>query len=139
MRLSTDPRVDPEFSDYKPLVRKKLKRLRRLILDTASGIPEIEEVEETLKWGEVSYLVKKGSTLRIDWKAKSPEQYAMYFKCTSNLVPTFKKLYGNTFNYENNRAIVFRLDEDVPVEELKHCIALALTYHRVKHLPLLGA
>ena len=37
------------------------------------------------------------------------------------------------------RAIVFGETDEFPVDELKHCISLALTYHRVKHLPLLGA
>ena len=43
----------------------------------------LKELEETLKWGEPSYLVKKGSTIRMDWKSKAPNQYAMYFKCTN--------------------------------------------------------
>jgi hypothetical protein len=75
----------------------------------------------------------------MDWKQKSPDQYAIYFKCTSKLVPTFKTLYKNKFKFENNRAIVFKLDEKIPENELKHCIAMALQYHKIKNLPLLGA
>mgnify|MGYP003144441943 CR=1 FL=1 len=67
-----------------------------------------------------------------------PEHIAVYFKCTSKLVPTFKSLYKDKFNFEGNRAIVFQLKDKIPVKELKHCIALALTYHKIKHLPLLG-
>ncbi|MEM7654913.1 MAG: hypothetical protein AAF399_02195 [Bacteroidota bacterium] len=85
------------------------------------------------------YLVKKGSTLRMDWKPAKPDQYALYFKCTSLLVSTFQELYPDTFRYEKTRAIIFDLEEVVPEAELRHCISLALTYHRVKHLPLLGA
>ena len=70
---------------------------------------------------------------------KSPEQYAMYFKCTSKLVPTFRTLYKGKFKFENNRAIIFSLDDSIPEAELKHCISMALTYHKIKHLPLLGA
>ena len=91
-----------------------------------------------MKWGEPSYLVKKGSTIRMDWKAKSPDQYAMYFKCTSKLVPTFREVYGETFSYENNRAIVFGLDDEIPEAELKVCIGLALQYHLLKEKPRLG-
>ena len=123
----------------------KLIFLRALIVETAnminssSNLKPIGDLEETLKWGEPSYLVKKGSTVRIDWKAKTPNQYAIYFKCTSKLVATFKKLYGDLFTYENNRAILFELDAKVPKKELKNCIGLALKYHSVKNLPLLGA
>ena len=66
-----------------------------------------------------SYLAPKGSTLRMDWKTKSPNQYALYFQCSSMLVSTFKMVYGNTFNYEGNRAIVFQLEDKLPVEEVK--------------------
>jgi len=76
---------------YPQHVSEKLYTLRQIILDTADEIESIKTLEETLKWGEPSYLAKKGSTLRIDWKPKKPDQYAMYFKCTSKLVNTFKR------------------------------------------------
>jgi len=139
LKINTDPRVDVKFNAYPSKVRKKLANLRRLIMEAAAENDLSMEVEETLKWGEPSYLVKKGSTIRMDWKAKAPDQYAIYFKCTSKLVPTFKKLYGDLFSYEKTRAILFKLNEAVPEKELKVCIALALNYHRIKHLPNLGA
>ena len=75
----------------------------------------------------------------MDWKEKKPDQVALYFKCTSKLVPTFKELYKDTFAFEDNRAIVFKLDDKLPEAELKQCISMALKYHKLKHLPLLGA
>jgi hypothetical protein len=139
MQIISHPAVEEKFNNYPVGIRAKMLYLRQLILATAEGIDSINELEETLKWGEPSYLVAKGSTLRIDWKAKTPEQYAIYFKCTSKLVPTFKEIYGDTFVYEKNRAIVFQLNQEIPESALRHCISLALTYHRVKELPLLGA
>ena len=62
----------------------------------------------------------------------------MYFNCNTSLVDTFKAIYGDVFTFAGNRAIVFGETAELPIEELKHCISLALTYHRVKHLPLLG-
>lgn len=49
------------------------------------------------------------------------------------------ELYPDTFEFEGNRAIVLRETTELPVAPLKHCISLALTYHRRKKLPLLGA
>ena len=138
LKINKDVRVDLKFQTYPEEIKNKLNDLRELIIEAATEIEGINEMEETLKWGEPSYLVKKGSTIRIDWKPKMPTQYAMYFKCTSKLVPTFREVYGAIFKYENNRAIWFDLDEKIPVKELKDCIALALTYHTVKHLPRLG-
>jgi len=138
LKLNTDPRVQPVFKNYSPKVRKKITHLRKLIIDTAKELEDVEQLEETLKWGEPSYLAKKGSTIRIDWKEKSPDQYAMYFKCTSRLVETFKPMFKNTFQFEGKRAIVFQMEDAVPDEELKQCIAAALRYHKVKNLPTLG-
>lgn len=139
MELTTNPKVETVFNNYPSPFREKLLELRTLVLATAEETEGIETLEETLKWGEPSYLAKKGSTIRMDWKKSKPEQYAIYFKCTSKLVVTFKEIYGDKFSYENTRAILFKVEDEIPVKELKHCISLALTYHSVKHLPLLGA
>jgi len=139
MELKSNPKVKDIFDTYPKSVRPKMLYLRELVLDAASKIDGLQTLEETLKWGEPSYLTKHGSTLRMDWKEKSPNQYAMYFKCTSKLVPTFKTIYKDIFEFENNRAIVFELESNIPKRELKHCITLALTYHKVKQLPFLGA
>lgn len=138
LQIKTDPKVEVKFKQYPPYAREKIEKLRSLILEAAEEIEGIREVEETLKWGEPSYLVKKGSTIRMDWKEKAPEQYAIYFKCTSKLVPAFRELYSNTFSFEGNRAIVFKMEDKIPEAELKNCIKAALQYHRVKELELLG-
>ena len=136
--VTTNPKVDTIFSNYPDFVRDKMLFLRKLIIDTASENEEISELEETLKWGEPSFIAKHGSTLRMDWKQKSPDQYALYFQCTTRLVETFKMVFGKKLNYEGNRAIVFQLEDELPVEELKQCIIATLTYHKVKRLPALG-
>lgn len=138
MKLTSNPKVEDVFNNYPESVQTQLLHLRELVLSTAAEIEGLE-LEETLKWGEPSYLTKYGSTIRMDWKEKNPEQFAIYFKCTSSLVPTFKTIYKDKFNFEGNRAIVFKRNEKVPETELKHCISMALTYHKIKHLPLLGA
>ena len=138
LKVNRDDRVELKFLTYPKAIKPKLEYLRKMIIEVARENKFIKEIEETLKWGEFSYLTKKGSTIRIDWKIKTPNHYAIYFKCTSKLVPTFKEVYGDIFEYENNRAILFDLKDQVPKKELKDCIELALTYHSIKHLHLLG-
>lgn len=138
LRINKNPQVEEKFATYPDEVKTKLNYLRQLILETASENDTITEIEETLKWGEPSYLTKKGSTIRINWAAKKPNQYAMYFQCTSKLVPTFRAVFGDVFQYEKNRAIVFDMEDEVPEIALKECIELALIYHTVKQKPLLG-
>ena len=125
------------FNSYPQKIKSKLMFLRQLIFDTAASIEGIGEIEETLKWGEPSYLTpesKSGSTIRIAWKESQKEHYSIFFKCTANLVPAFKEKFPQQFKFGGNRSIDFNLNDDVPVKELKRCIALALTYHRNKKL-----
>lgn len=106
--------------------------LRQLIFDTASGIDRVGKLEETLKWGEPSYVTsetKSGSTVRIDWKPRQPDAYAMYFICSTNLVSTFREIYSDQLVFEGNRSIVFNLDEEIQTDAVSHCVAMALTYH----------
>lgn len=133
-----NPEVAIIFNKYPDHMREKLMFLRQLILDTAAETEGVHTLDETLKWGEPSYLTKGGSTIRIDWKKSRPDQYAMYFHCKTKLVDTFKELYSDQFNFDGNRAILFDLHEEIPVEALKHCISLSLTYHHRKNLPMLG-
>lgn len=138
LQINSNPEVKVVFDNYPDDIKDKIENLRRLIFETANEIEEITQLEETLKWGEPSYIAKKGSTIRIDWKPKAPEQYAMYFSCSTTLVETFKQVYGDIFVFEGKRAIVFQLDEDIPEKEFKNCIRAALTYHRVKNIDKLG-
>ncbi|WP_210794539.1 DUF1801 domain-containing protein [Pseudoalteromonas ostreae] len=134
----THESVKQKFTTYPENIAVVLHEIRSLILQVAVQ-DGITELEETLKWGEPSYISKIGSTIRFDHKPKSAEQFCMYFNCKTKLIETFKELYGDTFSYEGNRALVFKLNQTVPVKELAHCISLALRYKKIKHLPLLGA
>lgn len=136
--IKRDPKVNKVFAKYPDNVRDKMNFLRELVIETAEETEGLKVLEETLKWGEPSFVTKNGSTLRIDWKAKAPDQYAMYFQCTSRLVETFRLVFDNKFQFEGNRAIVFQLNQKIPVNELKECIKASLTYHSVKNLLTLG-
>lgn len=135
MNSISNPDVATVFDNYSPALRRKLMQLRQMILDTAAEIDGVGELEEALKWGEPAYITsesKSGSTIRIDRRKSSDTQYAMYFHCQTTLVDTFRTAFPNEFRFEGNRAIIFEYDDDVPVKELKTCIAWALTYHSAK-------
>ncbi len=138
LTINTNPEVELVFKKYPGKVQRKILNLRRLIIEAARETEEVTILEETLKWGEPSYLTKHGSTIRIDWKQSKPDQYAMYFKCTSKLVPAFRMVYKDAFNFEGDRAIVFHMKDMIPEVQLKKCITAGLTYHKVKTLPMLG-
>ncbi len=119
------------FISYPEEFQQKLLIIRELIFSTANNMVQVGTIEETLKWGEPSYVTSEtnsGSTIRLGWNKKSPDQYAIYFNCNTKLIYMFKQRYGDIFKYGGNRSIFFNLNDEVPITELKDCIATALTY-----------
>jgi hypothetical protein len=128
---NSNPAVEAVFASYPKPVKAKLLALRRLILDTAKTTKGVGAIEEALKWGQPSYLTpesKSGSTIRIDQVKAEAGQYAVYFHCQTNLVGTFRELYPE-LRYGGNRCILLNAADKVPEAALRHCVALALTYH----------
>ena len=124
--------VDAIFASYPKAVKARLNALRRLIHATAKATDGVGPLEETLKWGQPSYLTpetKSGSTIRIDQVKSVANQYAVYFHCQTDMVETFRELYPTQLRYGGNRSILLNAEEDIPGPELRHCVALALTYH----------
>jgi len=138
LEIKTNPAVALIFKNYPSTVQEKMLALRNLVIETARETESIKTLEETLKWGEPSYISPIGSTIRMDWKSKSPNEYTLYFQCTSRLIETFKAVFKDTFTYKGKRGIVFELNDEIPTQKLKHCITAALIYHKVKHMPALG-
>jgi hypothetical protein len=129
--------VAARFAAYPVPVRKKMLALRELIFRTAARTEGVGQIQETLKWGEPAYLTAQsgsGSTVRIDWKAKTPDQYAVYFNCKTNLVEQFRSLFPNDFEFEGNRALVLRLGQRAPKDSLAFCIGASLVYHSSKRV-----
>ena len=120
------------FETYPKEIKSKLMSLRQLIFDVASRTNGVGELEETLKWGQPSYLTtqtKSGSLIRIDQIKSQEGKYAMFFHCQTTLVDNFKEMYRGQFEFGGNRSIIFNVKDKVPVEELSHCVSIALTYH----------
>lgn len=127
-----DRKVAEVFKEYPDAVREKLLALRELIFETAGSIDGVGNLEETLKWGQPSYLTpitKSGSTIRIDKLPAEENRYAIYFHCQTNLVSTFRELFPKRFDFEGDRAIRLNAKDPLPKKELSVCISLALTYH----------
>ncbi|MEM7108212.1 MAG: DUF1801 domain-containing protein [Bacteroidota bacterium] len=139
MEFARSKEVEQLIDRYPTRARERLLELRKLILDTAKEIDGLHKLLETTKWGEPSYVTKTGSTVRMDWKKKTPDKYYLFFICSTELVNTFRIIFGEELQFEGNRAIVLNLNEALPTMALKRCIHLALNYHKLKHLPILGA
>jgi hypothetical protein len=132
------PALAAVFDAYPKPVKAKLLALRRLIFEPAKATRGVGALQETLKWGQPSYLTpetKSGSTIRIDQVKSAPHQYAVYFHCQTDLVATFRELYPTEFSYGGNRSILLNTADKIPEPALRHCMALALTYHFNRRKP----
>lgn len=137
----SDPVMDAVFGAYPKPLQTKMLALRRLIFDTARTTNGVGRLEETLKWGQPSYLTpetKSGSTIRIDQVKSAPNRYAVYFHCQTDLVETFRELYPTELSYGGNRSILLNAKDAIPEQALRHCVALALTYHLTRRKPRRG-
>jgi hypothetical protein len=126
------PAVKSRFATYAPGQRRQLAAMRELVLEVARATAGVGAIEETLKWGQPSYVTpetKSGTTIRID--AHPSGGAAMYVNCQTDLVDTFRAHYPK-LSYEGVRAVVFPPDRPLPDRELRHMIALTLTYHSRK-------
>ncbi len=130
--------IQIKFDSYPPEVNEKLREIRKIIFEVARE-QGLVDITEQLKWGEPSYSSKVGSPIRIDWKSKYPNRVSVFVNCRTILIETYKEVFGAALQFAGNREIILPLSEPIPLSELKGCISMALQYHKLKELPLLGA
>ncbi len=124
--------VKAVFDAYPEELKGKLLHLRQLVFETAAENPEIGPLEETLKWGQPSYLTSEtgsGTTVRISQIGSATDRYGMFVHCQISLATTYREMFGDMLTFDGNRGLEFSLNEDLPEDVLSQCISLALTYH----------
>ncbi len=129
-----DPAVRAAFDAYSEPVRSALLDLRALILETAAATPGVGALTEALRWKQPAYLTTatgSGTTIRIDALKGSTDAYALYVNCKTTLLESYRHLYPD-LRFEGRRALIFSAKTPPPRDALRHCIAMALTYHRAK-------
>ncbi|WP_417612429.1 DUF1801 domain-containing protein [Parasphingorhabdus sp.] len=120
------------WAGFPQALTEKLIQLRGLILDVARDDPAIGPLEETLKWGEPAFLTTatgSGTTVRVHRHKCSTDTYALFVHCQTDLIDRYRHLYKDSLTFDGNRALLFDVSDALPVDVLRHCIAMALTYH----------
>lgn len=110
-----------------------IETARQLIAQSAQETEGVGPLIESVKWGEPSFTPAKrniGSSVRL--QQRDDRDVALMFICHTGLVDDFRDLYGDRLEFEGNRAIVLKSGQEYDAPAVKHCIALALTYHRRK-------
>jgi len=133
-RKATDMKTFPDavlqaFGDYPKEKQATLLAVRELIFAVQKSDPEIGQIQEALRWGELSFLTespKTGSMIRLALTKSG--QPAMFFHCGTTLVETFRAQYSHIFDFESNRAVVLHMPVEKTVAEISRCIKQALRY-----------
>ena len=113
---------------YPDKISDRLLEIKDLIHQVANEHEEIGPLTETLKWSQPSFLTEvsgSGTTVRID--RYSDNEVAIFFHCQTTLIETFREWLPE-LNYSKNRAIILNVNESLPVDEIKTCLEMALTY-----------
>ena len=111
-----------------------VQALRALIYETAAELAEVGPLTETLKWGEPAYLTeapRTGTTIRLGWD-EAGKAVSLYVHCQTTLVKEWRDLYETELELIDNRQLRLPTAKALPQAALKHCIAMALTYHSRK-------
>lgn len=123
-------KVQRAFYGYPPHVRERLMALRAVVFDVAEHTLGVGSLEETLKWGEISYLNPAGTTLRIG-TVKGSEKLAIFVHCQTSIVDDLRAELGEAeehrLEFDETRCI--RLPSGViDTPAVRRCIAKVLTY-----------
>lgn len=126
-----DQDVAKTFERWPQELRSRILVLREMIFEVAAHTRGVGEIVETLKWNVPAYLTvkpKSGTTLRLEGNGQRGI-YGLYVPCSTSLIEQCKEIYQKKFTYNKNRGLIFELNSTIPENELRHFIAMALTYH----------
>jgi len=126
--------VQSVFEAYPEKAREYFLFIRELLFTVAAETSGVGPIDECLRWGEPSYITSKtksGSLVRIHHK-KNDEYVGVYFHCQTTLIEGFRHRYSDVFTFQGNRALMFNMTDEVPVNALKDCLRQALTYRLSK-------
>jgi len=104
--------------------------LRDLIFAVAADTPEAGSIEETLKWGQPSYLTpdtKSGSTLRIG--TTKAGDTGIFAHCATTIISDYAATFPGDDRIDGNRGVLFTSKEEINTDRLRHLIRHGLTYH----------
>ena len=121
--------VNKVIQTYPTATRAGVLSLRSLIYDVASTLPQIGQLNETLKWGQPAYLTTKraGSTLRLG--PHRDASFAIFAHCQSTIITSYAQAFPGWDRLDGNRAVLFDTPDQIEPERLRHLIRHALTYH----------
>lgn len=115
------------IAGYPDAIQTRLCAVRQMIYEEGEA-QSVGPLTESLKWGEPAYLTTgAGTTIRLAWKEKLPDQLQLLVHCNTSLVDQWRSRFPN-LTFDGNRALHLE-PEPLPEPELRLMVSMALTYH----------
>lgn len=128
--VAIDPALmDVAFESFPADVCASLLEMRALIVDVQQSLPQQAQLQEVVRWGQLSYLTSErsvGSMIRLGMS--SCGRPTLFCHCVTRLIGSFREQYSQTFDFQGNRALIVKGAVSDCREALSDCIAQALTY-----------
>ncbi|MGJ8625409.1 MAG: hypothetical protein ACSHXB_00505 [Sulfitobacter sp.] len=122
------------ISDWPEAAQHAILHCRTMFHDIATKA-DVGALDEALKWGQPSWRPVKprtGSTLRMDWNPKFPNQMSLFVDCKTDLAARMQDLYPDLPANDGQRHLAISLDAPLPEQALAHLADMTFTYHRSK-------
>ncbi len=106
--------------------RSGMLYLRDKLYEIAKTIPATKGLDESLKWGQPSYVPKSGigTPLRL---GQTDEGFGLFVHCQTTVISEFASLTSNV-NIDGNRGVLFTSMDEVKGSNLEPMICHAMTY-----------
>lgn len=114
------------YSNYSQNEQNKIQELIDLIESVAEELTI--ELTPSLKWNQLSFSCKQGTPIRVD--RFSEGTIGIFVHCQTTLVDEWRDMFGTTMNFSKTRAILLDSNAQLPRDELKMCIQMALNYKK---------
>ena len=100
--------VAEKFNSYPNSIQQKLMFLRQLIIDTSAAREDVTDFQETLKWGEPSYLSKQGVQSDSVGKHQNQINTQYFFTAKRNWLIRLENAMANNSNLRAIEPLYFR-------------------------------
>lgn len=127
-----DERTSAAYARFDDVMKMRLLQIRQMIFDIAAQDKAIGPINETLKWGEPSYLTeqtKSGTTIRLSNVKNKPDQCGIYVHCQISLISEFRDNFSEELEFSGNRAVLIDIHKPLNEDLIEMFLQKALTYH----------
>ncbi len=125
---SPAPEIVAALDQIPPAQRRAMLTLRQMIFEEAGADPRFGPIDESLKWGQPSYVPARpriGTAIRLGTQGN---RVALFTHCQTSVMADVRPLFGPEAQFDGTRGVGFA-PEDLPEMPIRGLIRAALGYY----------